>query len=81
VISTQFGGYPRKALEAARALLPDEERVHGKDHPDTLTTRHLIASCLEDTGAAEKALEATRALLPDDERVHGKDHPDTLATR
>jgi hypothetical protein len=31
------------ALRLSRELLPDQERVLGPDHPDTLTTRGNIA--------------------------------------
>ena len=34
----------REALRLFRELLPDMERVLGRDHPDTLTTRNNIAA-------------------------------------
>ena len=37
-------GDAREALRLFTALLPDMERVLGRDHPDTLTTRNNIAA-------------------------------------
>jgi hypothetical protein len=64
-----------------RELLPDQERVLGRDHPDTLGTRSNIAYWTGQTGDADEALRLFRELLPDQERVLGCDHPDTLGTR
>ena len=69
------------ALRLFRELLPDQERVLGPDHPDTLTTRGNIASLTGECGDAAGALRLSRELLPDQERVLGPDHPDTLTTR
>ena len=69
------------ALRLFTALLPDRERVLGRDHPATLSTRHNIASWTGAVGDAREALRLCTALLPDQERVLGRDHPDTLSTR
>ncbi|WP_175542876.1 tetratricopeptide repeat protein, partial [Actinopolymorpha cephalotaxi] len=53
----------------------------GCDHPDTLTTRSIIAYWTAQTGDPSEALRLLRQLLPDQERVLGRDHPDTLTTR
>ena len=37
-------GDAREALRLFTELLPDRERVLGRDHPDTLTTRNNIAA-------------------------------------
>src|SRR5215471_6729362 len=74
------GNY-REALAIERGALPIQERVLGRDHPDTLTTRGNIASWTGETGEAGEALRLFRELLPDQERVLGRDHPDTLRTR
>jgi tetratricopeptide (TPR) repeat protein len=63
------------------ALLPDMERVLGPGHPDTLRTRHNIATWTGECGDAAGALRLLTALLPDMERVSGPGHPDTLRTR
>ena len=72
----------RRRCGSSPQLLPDRERVLGRDHPDTLTTRrqHRLS------GPARWATRARRCdfhreLLPDQERVLGRDHPDTLTTR
>ena len=70
-----------EALRLFAELLPDLERVLGRDHPDTLTTRNNIASWTGEVGDAREALRLFTALLPDQERVLGRDHPDTLTTR
>ena len=82
------GGGRAEALRLCRELLPDQQRVLGADHPETLTTRHSIAHWTGEiahwTGEARDAREALqlhRELLPDRQRVQGPDHPETLATR
>ena len=75
------GGDAREALRLSRALLPDQERVLGRDHPDTLRTRNNIAGWTGAVGDAREALRLFAELLPDRERVLGRDHPDTLRTR
>jgi hypothetical protein len=67
-------------LALFRALLPDQIRVLGPDHPDTLTARGNVAFFTGEAGDAGGALALSRALLPDQIRVLGPDHPDTLAT-
>ena len=53
----------------------------GPDHPDTLTTRHNIATWTGQAGDPEKALRLSTELLPDQERALGPDHPHTLTTQ
>ena len=83
--ATSRTGPVRRAMRvgaaALLALLPDRERVLGRDHPDTLTTRHNIADWTGEAGDARGALQLFSALLPDQERVLGRDHPNTLTTR
>jgi hypothetical protein len=68
-------------LRLFEALLPDQGRVLGADHPDTLRTRNNIAGWTGQCGEAREALRLFEALLPDQERVLGADHPETLRTR
>ena len=75
------GGRRARALQLFTALLPDRERVLGRDHPDTVNTRSNIASWTGEVGDVRAALQLFTALLPDRERVLGRDHPDTLTTR
>ena len=74
-------GDAREALRLFTELLPDQERVLGRDHPDTLTTRNNIAGWTGSVGDAREALRLFTELLPDQERVLGRDHPDTLETQ
>jgi hypothetical protein len=78
---TGLCGAAGAARRLFKALLPDQERVLGADHPETLRTRSNIAGWTERCGAARAALRLFEALLPDQERVLGADHPDTLTTR
>ena len=60
--TTSRPGPARRAMAAealrlsSRPLLPDQERVLGRDHPDTLTTRNNIAAWTGKTGDAREAL-------------------------
>ncbi|RNE88261.1 tetratricopeptide repeat protein, partial [Marichromatium sp. AB32] len=69
------------ALAAAEALLADQTRILGPDHPHTLATRNNIAYLQAESGAIEAALAAAEALLADQTRILGPDHPHTLSTR
>ncbi|MFD0480864.1 tetratricopeptide repeat protein [Nonomuraea thailandensis] len=69
------------ARDQHAALLPIEERVLGTEHPDTLNTRHDLASWTGEAGDAAAARDQYAALLPIEERVLGAEHPDTLTTR
>jgi hypothetical protein len=74
-------GRPAEALRLFQQLLPDQERVLGRDHPETLITRNNIAFLTEERGRPEEALRLYQELLPDQERVLGRDHPGSLTTR
>jgi hypothetical protein len=69
------------AVEWLAALLPDQVRVEGPNHLDTLITRHELACWRGWAGDAGAVVEGLVALLPDQRRVLGPDHPRTLATR
>jgi|GEM_PF-1660786 len=53
----------------------------GPDHPDTLATRHELASYTGEAGDVAGARDQFAALLPVVERVLGAGHPGTLGTR
>lgn len=78
---TGESGDARDALKLFEALLPDRNRILGRDHLDTLNTRSDITTWTGMCGDTQKALELLEALLPDVERVLGPDHVDTLRTR
>ena len=50
----------RGGLRLFSELLPDRERVLGRDHPDTLTTRHNIASWTGKTGDVRERCGCSR---------------------
>ena len=77
---SDLGDY-RRALRHGQQELLLRQRVHGANHPDTLTTRHSIAFWTGLCGQPAEALRLAQQLLPDRERVLGPDHPDTLTTR
>ncbi len=76
-----LGGDARAALRLFAEMLPEQERVLGRDHEDTLGTRSAIARATYDLGDAREALRLFAELLPDQERVLGPDHENTLETR
>jgi NACHT domain/Tetratricopeptide repeat len=78
---TGQSGDVSRGLELCQQLLPDQERVLGKDHPQILTNRNNIAGFTGQSGDVRRGLELYQQLLPDQERVLGKDHPETLRTR
>jgi hypothetical protein len=54
---------------------------YGPEHPETLDTRHSLATWTGATGDAAGARDQFAALLPIRERALGPEHPDTLDTR
>ena len=69
------------ALRLFTELLPDQLRVVGAGHPDTLATRASIAGWTGQCGDPAGALRLYKELLPDVERVYSPAHPYALATR
>ena len=56
---------PREALRLFHALLPERERVFGRDHPGTYSTRNNIAASTGESGDPREALRLFQALLQD----------------
>ena len=81
VLDRRGAGTRGRRCGCSPSLLPDQERVLGRDHPNTLTTRNNIAHWTGEMGDAREALRLFPRVLPDQERVLGRDHPDTLTTR
>ncbi len=79
--TTGEAGDAAGARDQVAALLPIRERVQGPEHPDTLTTRHDLASWTGQARDAAGARDQVAALLPIRERVLGPEHPGTLTTR
>ena len=74
-------GRVAEVADELEALLADQVRVLGPDHPDALATRGSVAYCLGESGRAAEATDQLEVLLADQIRVLGLDHPDTLLTR
>ena len=72
----QDGNYP-KALEFYTKALNIQEKILGKDHPDTALSYNNIGSVYNRMGDYTKALEFYTKALNIREKVLGKDHPDT----
>ena len=66
------------AIELQQRVLDARERVHGPEHPDTLTARANLAEWIGQAGDAAGARDQYAALLPVIERV--PEAPSTRAT-
>jgi tetratricopeptide (TPR) repeat protein len=64
-----------------RQVLLERERGLGPAHPDTLATRHRLASALDDQGLYAEAESEYGEVLKLEEKVLGPEHPRTLGTR
>ena len=73
-------GLNKEAEQLYQDLLPDQQRILGYDHPDTLATRFELARVIGHARFAE-AEQLYRDILADQQRVLGDNHPDTLRTR
>ena len=58
--------------------LADQERMHGRDHPDTITARAALAAALRIAGKMKDAIGQYERVLADRERTRGPDHLDTI---
>jgi CHAT domain-containing protein/Tfp pilus assembly protein PilF len=57
------------------------ERILGLEHPNTLTSRSILADVYANLGDYAKAKELFAQVLEARERVLGPEHPDTLTSR
>jgi tetratricopeptide (TPR) repeat protein len=62
-------------------VLKLREKVLGPEHPDTLASRHNLASTLNKQGKYAEAEAEYRAVLKLWEKVLGAEHPNTLSSR
>jgi NAD-dependent oxidoreductase involved in siderophore biosynthesis len=77
-------GLQRRYAEAeqlTREVLADRHRVLGDDHPDTLTSRAVLARLAARQGRRAEAEALYRQVIADRTRVLGSGHPDTAAIR
>jgi tetratricopeptide (TPR) repeat protein len=63
-----------------RQVLEVQERVLGKEHPDTLKSMMNLANALVVQGKSAQVEQMHRQVLEVQERVLGKEHPDTLGS-
>jgi tetratricopeptide (TPR) repeat protein len=71
----------KDTIEQYEQALADQERMHGRDHPDTIAARATLASALRAAGKLKDAIGQYERVLADRERTSGPDHPDTIAAR
>jgi tetratricopeptide (TPR) repeat protein len=69
------------AIEAAKPLAADCERLLGADHEDTLAAYSLLASAYVSAGQAAEAIPLFERVLGARQRQLGTDHHDTLGAR
>lgn len=70
-----------EAIAAYRELLAGQQRILGKDHPDTLSSRHNLAFELGNAGRVEEATIELQQVLSDSRTILGNYHPDTLMSQ
>jgi NAD-dependent oxidoreductase involved in siderophore biosynthesis len=70
-----------EAEQLSRQVLADRHRVLGDDHPDTLTSRAVMARLAARQGRRAEAEALYRQVIADRTRVLGSGHPDTAAVR
>jgi hypothetical protein len=60
--------------------LEGRERVLGREHPDTLTSRDSLARLYSDQGRHAEAEPLMERVVKGRQRMLGLEHPDTLAS-
>jgi tetratricopeptide (TPR) repeat protein len=76
-----YQGQYQDAEGVLRKVLEIRDKALGPNHPDTLTTRRVLAIALVGEGKYAEAEIEYRALTTLTEQVLGREHPDTLMTR
>lgn len=76
-----FQGQASAALDQFTEVLDARRRLLGPDHPDTLTSRHNLASAFQTVGRLAEAIELHEQVLAAYRRALGEEHPDTLASQ
>ena len=79
--SYQAAGRLEEAISLFERSLGDYERVLGRDHLDTLTSRSILASAYQAAGRLDEAIPLFERSLADLKRVLGPDHLYALTTR
>ncbi|GIF00072.1 ATP-binding protein [Paractinoplanes rishiriensis] len=70
------------SIDLLLQVVAEKTRDHGRDHPNTLYTRHNLAMAYLQAGAYEQALSEMEQVLVARRRIrmYGPDHPLTLTT-
>jgi hypothetical protein len=66
---------PEDALAVQREMAAVGGRVHGEEHPQTLTLTHAVALALEQKGELAGAEPLLAGVLEARRRIHGEVHP------
>jgi tetratricopeptide (TPR) repeat protein len=75
---------PRNQTDAVteyREAVTSMERIHGPNHPDTITSRHQLADALDTAGNAAEAEKEYRRVLNLTEELYGPRSTDALSQR
>lgn len=70
-----------EAEQMLHQLLPDQQRILGDEHHDTMASQRVLARLTGLQGRYQQAEQMYRQLLKDRHRFLGDEHPETLATR
>jgi tetratricopeptide (TPR) repeat protein len=70
-----------EAEDMMRELLPDQERILGHEHHDTMASQRVLARLTGLQGRYQQAEQMYRRLFAERHSRLGNEHPETLATR
>ncbi|MGW1069250.1 tetratricopeptide repeat protein, partial [Streptomyces aureus] len=80
-IYLQGQGQIAQAITYMKRSLDASTRLHGPDHPSTLTSRNNLAGAYQAVGDFGRAIPLYEQNLADRVRVLGEEHPATLTSR
>ncbi|MFE2534210.1 tetratricopeptide repeat protein [Streptomyces sp. NPDC059371] len=80
-IYLQGQGQITQAITYKKRSLDTSTRLHGPDHPETLTSRNNLAYAYKAVGDLGRAIPLYEQTLTDRVRILGADHPSTLTSR
>ncbi|MEE1759648.1 tetratricopeptide repeat protein [Streptomyces sp. SP18BB07] len=80
-IYLQGQGQIIQAISYKKRSLDASTRLHGPDHPSTLTSRNNLAGAYRAVGDLGRAIPLYEQTLADRVRVQGEDHPHTFTSR
>ena len=71
----------QQSEKLAREVLEADSRIHGREHPETLSSMNELAWALTYQGKFEEARTLAQQALALQQRVLGREHPATLTTQ